>query len=112
MVMLLVQLMQALTFSITVSQDATRTTLRYPAAEGVSWLQVCVESEGRGERDEPWYANSCWEPRFPTEEYRLAPDAYYVRAHLTIDQDGKRSTLHTPVLQVRPEPGETRRGAR
>ena len=112
MMLLVIQLMQAITFSMTVSQDLTRVMLRYPVSEGVSWLQVCVESEGRGEQDEPWYTNSCWEPRFVTEEYPLVPNAYHVRAHLTIDQDGKRSTLHTPVLQVHSEPGEARKGAR
>ena len=103
MLALLLAIVEAITFSITVSQDHTRVFLRYPVVQGLTWLQTCVEAEGGSFSAPTWYVSSCWEPRERTEEYKLKPDARHVRGHLQIDFDGKRSTLVTPVMRVRHE---------
>ena len=99
---LLLATVQAITFSLTLSQYRSIATLRYPQDKSVTWLEVCVETEGEDIRGFAWYTYSCWTPRFSVEDYSLKPDTTTIRAHLRLDEDGQRETLHTPVLRVRP----------
>ena len=107
MLVLLLELIQALTFSVTVGRYGQHATLRYPVADKVSWVEVCVEAEGYYENRpgaEGWNSMSCWVPRFKVEELRLDPGTVTIAAHLNISEDGYRSWLHTPVINVRPRP--------
>lgn len=110
MITLLLTIVEALMFTLTVARSGDHVTLRYPTNPGIVWTEVCVESEGRsGRLDDPngtWYKNSCWEPANAIEDYALLPGALHVRAHLTVNHDGQRVMLDTPVWQVRPEPGD------
>ena len=92
-----------LTFSITLSQSGTNVVLRYPTGDKLQWLEVCVETAGYGKSGE-WNTLSCWIPRFKTEDFKLNYGTVRIKAHLHISEDGHRSWLHTPVIQVRPEP--------
>lgn len=104
---ILIEVIQALTFSVTVGRYGNNAVLRYPVADKLHWVEVCVETEGYDPKSpsaEGWQANSCWVPRFKVEELRLEPGTTSLRAHLHISEDGYRSWLHTPVIQVRPRP--------
>ena len=100
----------ALTFALVLNQAGDRVKIYYPQAKNVTLLAVCVISEGHGDRDkgespEPWYSQSCWTPPDrPTEEYRLRPNTYWVRGKLEIVEDGRRFTLQTRPIRIRPEP--------
>lgn len=102
----LMEIIALLTFSLTVHRNGDAITLRYPEADKLRWVEVCVESEGKYADRSEWYDLSCWEPRFVTEERRLKDGALHVRATLEITEDGHHSKLRTPVMQVRPETGE------
>lgn len=106
MVSLLLAVVEA-TFAITVSQGGQTLRIQYPVAEKLYWVEVCVEAEvayQSGPDVEVLVTTSCWEPRFKIEQWKLAPGTLSVRGHLTISEDSRRSTLHTPVIQVRPRP--------
>ena len=93
----------ALAFRLTVGQDGRTVTLHYPRQDGVTLLTVCVETEGN--KDDPWYLNSCWEPRQDTsvEQYRVRYGTTWIRAHLQLDNRGSVQTLQTPRVWVSPE---------
>lgn len=95
-------IVQALTFSVTVGRNTQNVTLRYPVADKVAWIEVCVEVNGYA-REERIQQTSCWGPRFKVEEYQLPVWATTIRGILEISEDGYRSILRTPVIQVRPE---------
>lgn len=107
--MMVLEIIQALTFSVTVGRYGQHATLRYPVADKVSWIEVCVLAEGhdisRPDSDD-WQRNSCWVPRFKVEELRLDPETVTIRASLHISEDGRRSWLHTPTVNVRPIPSQ------
>lgn len=107
MVMSLLLVVQAITFSLTVNRFGTNITLRYPVAEKVDLIEVCVEAEGIDEQHPSsahWYQNECWAPRFNVEQFTLRAGTVHVRAHLTLSESSHREKLSTPVWQVRPEP--------
>jgi hypothetical protein len=109
LILALVLATDALTFSVTISRSGNAATLRYPQGEGITALEVCVESEGyypnHPDADD-WYDNSCHEPRFRIEEHRLRPGAVSLRAHLRLSEDGYKYWVHTPVVAVRPRPSQ------
>lgn len=87
----------ATTFSLTVNQSRSGITLRYPT--GVEWVEVCVEQQGK-----LVYEQNCWTPQIGVEDFKLREGVTRVQAHLTILKDGLFfTTLHTPVIQVKPE---------
>lgn len=107
---LVVAVIQAITFSVTINRYGTTATLRFPEVTAKLFLvEVCVYTEGYDPKTptaEHWIRQSCWEPRFKTEELRLAPGTLKLKAQLEISEDSHHSVLHTPVIQVRPEPTE------
>src|SRR3990167_1354098 len=97
LMVLVVSVIQALTFSVTVGRYGQNAVLRYPVADKVYWIEVCVEAEGYDPKTpygEGWQSNSCWVPRFKVEELRLDPGTVTLKARLHISEDGHRSILH------------------
>lgn len=92
----LLQLLHAITFSLTVNKPHNLITLSYP--EKVVWVRVCVESAGV---KESFYHEYCWTPETPIEEFYLDAKTAHVRASLEIREGNRRSTLITPVWQVK-----------
>lgn len=100
-------LIQALSFTITPSQNNNHVTLRYPVTDGVDWVSVCVEVWGVDENPREnvdWYMDSCWEPKRRAEQLSLKPGAMWIRGHLQISENSVRSVIHTRMIQIRPEP--------
>ena len=95
--MSIVAIIQALTFTLTVNHTGQRATLHYPVADHVRWIEVCVIANGT----DGWSRNSCWTPRYKTEEVPIDPRTVTISAHLAVREHGYRSWFHTPVTRVR-----------
>ena len=111
--MSLLWIVRALLFSMTIGRLGDHITLRYPVADHVAWVEVCVTAEGNypknlaSDPSEHWTTTSCWEPANQTEDYRLQSGTLRVGAELEINEDSHHSFLRTGVKQVRPEESPT-----
>lgn len=92
-----------ITFSLTVGRSGQQVMIRYPSGAKLTVLEMCL-TQHIGDS----YRESCWEPRkdTPSEEVALDPQVSTIQGILTINEDGHREVLRTPVVTVHPQAQE------
>lgn len=105
--LVLVAMVAALTFSVTLNQKRDTVTLRYPVADKVAWVETCLYQIGHTESEGDWDSVACWNPSNDshrvTEQVKLKAGVNFMQATLEISEEGHHSILQSPAFVVHPK---------